>query len=228
MKDLSSPVSGSSGIATVSALAAATAVPLAAAAQDEPPSRKVEKLMAGILGQDEAAGAAACEAAPECGASAVRPLAFEMGRQSFEISRRAKRALYKVVRHAARPGAEPEAAAVQTKLFGVLHNRLPLPVPVRREMVWLLSEIGAASAVPGIAELLTDKELKEDARCALTRMPFPEAVAALKKALETADETFRFALAHSLRARGEKVEGYPSRKLVPTAQTTVVPLPEKK
>ena len=92
----------------------------------------------------------------------------------------------------------------------------------------MLSEIGGASVVPRIAELLTDKDLREDARCVLVRLPFPEAVAALKSALATADEGFRPALADALRARGEKVEGYPSRKLVAVAQTTVVPVEPKK
>jgi hypothetical protein len=74
-----------------------------------------------------------------------------------------------------------------------------------------------------MAALLTEKELREDARCALTRHPAPSAVAALNSALVTAPEDFKYALAESLRQRGEKVEGYPSRKLVPMAQTTVAP-----
>ena len=86
-------------------LAAAGAAPLLAAAQDAPPSKRVEELMAGILSEDEAIGNAACDAAPQYGASAVRPLGIEMGRPDFEIARRAKRALYGVVRHAGRPGA---------------------------------------------------------------------------------------------------------------------------
>jgi hypothetical protein len=210
------------------AWAAAASAPLLAAAQDEPPRKRVEELMTGILSGDEAAGNAACEAAPQYGASAVRPLAIEMGRPDFEIARRAKRALYRVVRHAGRPGGGADAEAVQTKLIGVLHNSLPRPTPVRREILWMLSEIGNARAVSSIARLLTDKDLREDARCVLTRMPLPEALAALKRAFESAEEDFRYALADSLRARGEKVEGYPSRKTVPTGQTTVVPVEPKK
>ena len=74
-----------------------------------------------------------------------------------------------------------------------------------------------------MAALLTDKDVREDARCALTRLPAPGAVTALKSAFATAPEDFKYALAESLRQRGQKVEGYPSRKLVPTAQTTVAP-----
>ena len=49
------------------------------------------------------------------------------------------------------------------------------------------------------------------------------AVGALKSAFFAAPEDFKYALAESLRQRGEKVAGYPSRKLVPTAQTSVTP-----
>ena len=67
--------------------------------------------------------------------------------------------------------------------------------------------------------------IREDTRCALTRLPAPGAVTVLKAAFATAPEYFKYALAESLRQRGEKVEGYPSRKLVPTAQTSVTPRP---
>ena len=88
----------------------------------------------------------------------------------------------------------------------------------------MLSEIGGPRAVDPIAALLANKELREDARCALTRHPAPNAVTALKSAFSVAPEDFKYALAESLRARGAKLEGYPSRKLVPTAQTNVAPL----
>ena len=54
-------------------------------------------------------------------------------------------------------------------------------------------------------------------------MPCPEAVAALKGAFTAATGDFKFALAESLRIRGQTVEGYPSKKLVATAPTTVTP-----
>jgi len=73
--------------------------------------------------------------------------------------------------------------------------------------------------------LLADEELREDARCALTRHPSPSAVAALQSAFAAAPEDFKYALAESLRQLGKKVAGYPSRKLVPTARTTV-PAPQ--
>jgi HEAT repeat protein len=97
----------------------------------------------------------------------------------------------------------------------------PGDVTVRRHALWMLSEIGDDADVKSMAVLLADAAVREDARCALERLPGAAATAALKTALGTAPEEFRFALAHSLRVRGEKVEGYPSQKLVPTKQTSV-------
>jgi len=198
-----------------------------AVAQAQPERKRPEKLIADLMNPDEVTHASACDAAPDYGAAAVRPLAFSMGTPDFELGRRCKRALYKIVRHAGRPGAENEATAVEGKLVPLVSNTM-LPVQVRRDLLWMLSEIGTTSAVEPIAALLADKELRDDARCVLMRLPCPEAGAALKQAFAGAPEEFKFALADSLRSRGEKVEGYPSKKLVPTAQTTVTALQPKK
>jgi HEAT repeat protein len=136
----------------------------------------------------------------------------------FEISRSAKRALYKIVRHAGRPGAKKEAQAVEKELIPLLQSAA---VSVRREVLWMLSEIGGDDAVAPMAALLTDKEVREDARCALMRLPGRKVTAALKSAFGSGPEEFKSSLAESLRARGEKVTGYPSQKLVPTRSTTV-------
>jgi hypothetical protein len=72
-----------------------------------------------------------------------------------------------------------------------------------------------------MAALLLDPEVREDARCALMRLPGRKATASLRSAFAAAPEEFKFALAESLRQRGEKVKGYPSQKLVPTRPTAV-------
>ena len=97
------------------------------------------------------------------------------------------------------------------------------PSRVGRHVVWMLSEIGSARAVKAMSALLADPELREDARCGLTRLPAPAALKALRSAFATAPEGFKYALAESLRQRGVTVEGYPTRKLVPTAQTSLAP-----
>ncbi|MBI5384338.1 MAG: HEAT repeat domain-containing protein [Verrucomicrobia bacterium] len=178
----------------------------------------VDDLIAKIKSTDDKVRGPAWQSAGPAGAPAVKPLAALMTDPNFEIARSAKRALYKIVRHAGRPGAKKEALAVEKELIPLLKSDA---VPVRREVLWMLSEIGTDDAIAPMAALLTDAEVREDARCALMRFPSKKATDALKSAFAIAPEDFKFALAESLRKRGQKVDGYPSQKLVPTKQTTV-------
>ena len=92
------------------------------------------------------------------------------------------------------------------------------PVALRRELLWLLSEIGGDESVPSIAALLNQESLREDARMVLERIPGDTSLTALHKALDAGPKDFRLNIAQSLRARGEAVdpEAYPCQKLVPT------------
>lgn len=184
---------------------------------------RIDGLIARIRSSDEAVSGAAWQSAGPYGAPAVKPLAMLMAAEDFELARKAKRALYLVVRHAGHPARARERQAVERELIPLLKTG---PTPVRREVIWMLSEIGGASSVKPLAALLAEPELREDARCALTRQPDSAAVAALKSAFSAAPGEFKYALAESLRQRGVAVQGYPSRKLVPSAPTTVTPPPE--
>lgn len=184
----------------------------------------VDDFIARIKSQDDDVRGTAWQDAGPQGAPAVNPLAAAMTDANFEIARAAKRALYKIVRHAGRPGAPREARAVARELIALLSAS---PTVVRREVLWMLSEIGSDDAVTPIAALLADKEVREDARCALMRVSGRRATAALRSAFASAPEEFKFALAESLRRRGEKVNGYPSQKLVPTRQTKVARTEQK-
>ena len=178
----------------------------------------LDDFIAKIKSTDDKIRGPAWQGAAPLGAPAVKPLAAVMTNADFEVARSAKRALYKIVRHAGRPGAEKEAKAVEQELIPLLKNEAGT---VRREVLWMLSEIGTDDAIAPMAALLSDQEVREDARCALMRFPSSQATAALKSAFATAPEEFKFALAESLRKRGEKVEGYPSQKLVPKRPTAV-------
>lgn len=205
----------SSTLAAGAAMAAATGVQAAATAAVDP-------LIAKIRTKDDAVRGPAWQGAAPHGAPAVKPLAEVMTDADFEIARSAKRALWVIVRHAGRPGAAREAAAVTKELVPLLTNR---PTAVRREVLWMLSEIAGDSVVDAISPLLADAEIRDDARCALLRIPGRKVNAALKAAMARAPEEFKYALADSLRLRGENVKEYPSRKLVPTRTTTVKPAP---
>jgi HEAT repeat protein len=201
-----------------SAALVAGAAGVVATASHSAEASSVAEFVARIKSTDDKVRGPAWQGAGPAGAPAVKPIAAVMTDTDFEISRSAKRALYKIVRHAGRPGAKKEAKAVQTELIPLLKSDA---VPVRREVLWVLSEIGDDAAIAPMAALLTDKEVRDDARCALMRLPGRKATAALKSAFGSAPEEFKTALADSLRKCGEKVDGYPSQKLVPTRQTTV-------
>ena len=93
----------------------------------------------------------------------------------------ARRALWRIVHYVGRPGGEKECAAVLPELHGLLADAWP--EALRREVLWMLSEIGSAESVPAVAACLKSSELLEDARCALERIPGEESLAALKEAL---------------------------------------------
>jgi HEAT repeat protein len=175
-------------------------------------------LVARIKSKDDSIRGPAWQTAESAGAPAVRPLAEVMTDSDFETARAAKRALYRIVRHAGRPGAKHEAEAVTGELVLVLGSAA---APVRREAMWMLSEIAGDKAVAAMATMLADPEVREDARCALIRLSGGKATSAFKAAFANAPEEFKYALAEALRERGIKINGYPSQKLVPGRKTTV-------
>jgi HEAT repeat protein len=176
-------------------------------------SRGVKKLIAGIKDTSAETRTEAWQRAGEVGAPAVKPLAKAMTDDELEVARAAKRALWKIVRHTGRPGAGKARAGVEARLRGLLGD--DQPVAVRREVLWMLSEIGTRNSIKPIAALMTNKDLREDARMALERIPIRGAVKALQAGFEAAPEDFKPNIAQSLRKRGQEVSGYPCVKLVP-------------
>jgi HEAT repeat protein len=182
----------------------------------------VDELIAGIKSDSAEERTEAWQSSGDVGAPAVKPLAEVMTDDDLEVARAAKRALWQIVRYAGRPKANKEKRAVEKELTGLLGRKQPLAV--RREVLWMLSEIGARVSIKPIAGLMRNKSLREDARMALERIPTKRAVTTLKAAFEKAPEDFKSNIAQSLRKRGEEVAGYPCKKLVPTKKTDVKPL----
>jgi HEAT repeat protein len=204
--------------ASIAAIGAAAVSSMA----DGADTKAVDKLISGVRDKNENVRTEAWLGAAQVGAPAVKPLAKVMADSDMEVARAAKRGLWKLVRHAGRPKAGAERKAVEAELVGLLGDNQP--VSVRREVLWMLSEIAGRKSVEAIAELLSSSQLREDARMALQRIPSKKALAALKKALNTAPDDFKLNIAQSLRQRGVKVEGLPCVKLVPTKKTSVKPL----
>ena len=184
--------------------------------------RGVEKLIGKIKDNSDKVRTEGWLGAGEVGAPAVKPLAGVMTDDDMEVARAAKRALWKIVRHTGRPKAARGKKAVEAELLELLGD--DQPVSVRREVLWMLSEIGTFKAVKTIAGLLSNKRLREDARMALERIPSRGAVRALRAGLKAAPEDFKLNIAQSLRKRGADVPGLPCVKLVPTKKTNVSPV----
>jgi len=181
----------------------------------------VQELIAGIRSEDASARCAAWLSAGDFGASAVKPLAAVMGESGVaqEVARAAKNGLWAVVRGAWPPGTDAADGAVVSALIELLNDEQP--IAVRREVLWMLSEIGGDESVETIAGFVPIGQLREDARCALERIPGKKSLDALKQAFDAAPEDFKTNLAQSLRARGESVDGVPCRKLTPVYETKV-------
>jgi hypothetical protein len=178
----------------------------------------LEELLAAICSADANVRVAAWQRAGEVGAPALKPLADLVGRGEFEVGRAAKRALWTITRAVGAPGAsgKPETVAALASLLDDTQ-----PVDVRREVLWMLSEIAGSETVRQIATLLAHPDLQEDCRMVLERIPGEAAVDALRAGLDAAPGPFKYHLADSLRTRGVEVPGYPCQKLVPERETRV-------
>lgn len=180
----------------------------------------IEELIARIRKSSAEGTSPEWQTAGACGAGAIKPLAELTLDGNFETQRAAKRALAQVVHTAGNPNTRRAAKQAVTALVELTQHA---NATVRRQAVWLLSEIATEESIRPMARLLNDPEVREDARCALLRMPPKAARAALQNAFKQANDDFKYALADSLRLLGEKVEGCPSRKGIPTGKTEVKP-----
>jgi HEAT repeat protein len=200
---------------TVIAIAAALTAGSSSAAEPE-------TLLKGIRSKDDKVRCEAWQSAAAFGAPAVAPLAALLLDTDIEVARAAKHALERIVHHAGRPGAAAEAGAVEIELTKLLKHDSPV---IRRAAVWMLSEIAGDQSIGPIAALLADAQVREDARCALQRIPGDRSVNALKDAIKTVPDDFKYAIAESLRKRGQSVPDYPTKKLTPTPSTQVKAAP---
>jgi HEAT repeat protein len=188
---------------------------------------KLDVLLQRIQSDDPDVRTAAWLAAGQVGPLALRPLAKIVAEGELEVSRAAKRAMWKIVRTVGAPDRGECKAAAETELVTLLADGQP--DAVRREVFWMLSEIGGDKTIEAIREIpdiLENKAIREDARCCVERIPGQAAVQALADGLEESKDEFQLALAQSLRARGVEVDKqkYPCQKLVPTKQTSVKPV----
>jgi len=185
----------------------------------------VEKLLELLKSDDPLVRRDAWLKAGVLGADALPGLADLATKGDLEVSRAANRAMWQIVRYAGAPGRENERQAVVQTLAELVGDK-NWPVQLRRDMVWMLSEIIADEELDESIALpfLMDAELGEDVRMALQRIAGPKAIALLKAGLEKAKGDFKAAIACSLRKCHVAIEEPPCPKLIPRKQTQVKPV----
>ena len=141
----------------------------------------------------------AWKSAGPAGANAVIGLGDLMASPDKSIAKCATGALQNVAHYAARPGAAKEAQAVTTALLKLADSTRPRKV--RAEALTLVGVVGDAHAVPTLTKLLADKDVREDARMALERIPGSASLSALKKAMAAAPDDYKPSLQQSIQAR---------------------------
>lgn len=144
---------------------------------------------------------AAARVSGPMGAAAITPIADVMASSDKGAARAATQALQHVAHHSTRPGTPAmEAQRVAGELLKVAMSARPRMV--RSEALNLLGFVGSDSVVPALTRLLDDKEMREDARMALERIPGPRSQRALEQALRRAPADFAPALRQSIHNHG--------------------------
>lgn len=189
----------------------------------------VDNLIAKIKDKSDKVRAEGWLNAGKVGAAAIKALAAvtTSGDSDLEVARAAKRALWQIVHDFGRVDAEDQRKAILDKLQALLTD--DWPDAFRREVLWMLSEIGDDSSVGPIAAVLKSRELLDDARCALQRIPGEVSLAALQAALESVPKGYKNNIAHALRVRGvqQGLEKYPEENLIPTKAIEIKPAGKK-
>ena len=185
----------------------------------------VDSLIAKIKDKSDKVRAEGWLSAAKVGAAAIKPLAAvtTSGDSDLEVARAAKKALWQIVHDFGRIEAEDQRKAILAELQALLTD--DWPDAFRRDVLWMLSEIGDDSSVEAIYAVLKNRELLDDARCALERIPGQAALDALKAALESVPKGYRNAIAHALRVRGVEpgLDKYPEENLNPPKQSDAKP-----
>jgi HEAT repeat protein len=130
------------------------------------------------------------------GATAVAPLGDLAALPDKGVAKAAKAALQEIAHYAARPGAGAEARVISVELVRVAASIRPRLV--RADALYLLSFTADSRAVPDIARLLKDADVREAARMTLERIPGSASLHALRQEAKDAHTDFRSNLEQSL------------------------------
>lgn len=159
----------------------------------------LNSLLAAIQHGDTNARVSAVKQSVLVGTSAIVPLGQIAGGDDPAAARAATEALSRIAYHAGRPKAGKERKDAVARLTELAQASYPRAL--RAQAVFLMGAIAGSEGVKPLALLLEDRDLAEDARMALTRIPGREAEAALRAALQKAPENRKGAFEQSLKHR---------------------------
>lgn len=154
------------------------------------PPAQLNQLLQNLRSENADVRFAAWRSAGPAGAAAIAPIADIMASTDRGKVRSATEALQRVTHHAARPAASKnQRRAVALALLQVANSLRPRMV--RAEALYQLGFVADERIVPALARLLDDKEVREDARMALERVPGTQSLRSLEKALRRAPADFQ-------------------------------------
>jgi len=148
----------------------------------------VEEFLAQIRSSDVDTRYKAWQSAGPIGAEAIVALSALAAGDDKWVGLAATGAMEKIAHYSARPGAGSEAEAVSAELLKVAASHKPRVI--RANALHLVGFIADNRSIPGLVKLLSDLEIREDARLALEKIPGSAATEAFKRAVKTAPGDF--------------------------------------
>ncbi|MCA1597026.1 MAG: FG-GAP-like repeat-containing protein [Chloroflexi bacterium] len=142
------------------------------------------------------------------GSAAVVPVGDLMASPDKGVVKAARGALETIASYSTRPGAILEAEAVSQQLLKLAAPGRP--IAVRVEAIHLLGFTAGRRSVPGLARLLSDPDVRDEARMALEQIPGGASLSALKRAVNSSPSDFQPALQQSIGNRSMRwAAGFP-------------------
>lgn len=157
----------------------------------------VSQLVEKLAGPDDHARAAARQVLSHKGVEVIPDLIPLLSHAEPSVSKTAYTVIWEIVNEAAGPGLEAERARAVGFLMPLLAGHQAAEIKIAA-MRLLAVAIPDGSDVTPIGQLLHDPDLREKARTTLQRIETREARAALREALDGADEEFTCALLDAL------------------------------
>ena len=160
----------------------------------------MEEWLARVASPDGNVRQAAWLEAAKYGAPAIVPLGQLLAGEDKSVARAARLAMEVIVADAGKPGNEAKRAATSRALGEALKTQPP--VTARQTEIRMLALVGGDEAAPLLGSLLADKDVGEDARQALARIPGPAATQALIEGLSHAAPERQVGFINALARRG--------------------------